>query len=313
MARRAVDNPLLRPRHLDEGDLVAVPATGGVVPSERLRRGVERLQSWGLRVRLAEHVLEVDSRLSYLAGSDTTRAAEFTEAWMDPDVSAVMLARGGYGTQRVVDRLDWRQLAEAEPKLLIGFSDVTALHQAVASRLGLVTVHSHVVTSLGAATDESAASLRRLLMEPESVSDLLAGSSIETVVGGKAEGVLLGGNLTLLASDLATPFSRPATGGIVLLEDVGEETYQVDRLLTQLLRAGWFHGVKGLVLGEFAECNDPGELDAVLEDRLAPLCVPMVRHLDFGHTTGSRTMPLGVTAVLDADAGSLVLARPALT
>ncbi|MDQ3096255.1 MAG: LD-carboxypeptidase, partial [Actinomycetota bacterium] len=119
--------------------------------------------------------------------------------------------------------------------------------------------------------------------------------------------------LALLAADLGTPFSRPGTGAIVLLEDIGEDTYQVDRSLTQLLRAGWFDGVSGLVLGEFTDCNDLVELDAVLEARLAPLAVPMVRHLDFGHTTTTCTMPLGVVATLDASAGSLRLARPALT
>lgn len=313
MGRRAAGTPLLRPSRLELGDLVGVPATAGVVPTDRLRRGIDRLESWGLRVRLGDHVLDADPRLSYLAGSDTTRAAELTNAWMDPGVSGVMIARGGYGTQRVVDLLDWRRLAEAAPKVLVGFSDVTSLHQAFASRLGLATVHSHVVTSLGAASRESAERLRRQLMEPESVHDLLAHSTVETVVEGVAQGVLAGGNLALLAADLGTPFSRPGAGAIVLLEDIGEDTYQVDRLLTQLLRAGWFDGVRGLVLGEFTDCNDPAELDAVLEARLAPLVVPMVRHLDFGHTSTTCTMPLGVMATLDAGAGSLLLARPALT
>ncbi len=313
MARRAVGNPLLRPRHLERGDLVAVPAIAGVVPADRLRHGIDTLERWGLRVRLGDHVLDADPRLSYLAGSDTTRATELMSAWMDPGVSAVMIARGGYGTQRVVDLVDWRRMAEAEPKVLVGFSDVTSLHQAVASRLGLATVHSHVVTSLGGASRESAERLRRQLMEPDSVQDLLAGSTVETVVAGVADGVLAGGNLALLAADLGTPFSRPGTGAIVVLEDIGEDSYQVDRLLTQLVRAGWFDGVRGLVLGEFTDCNDPVELDAVLEARLAPLSVPMVRHLDFGHTSTTCTIPLGVTATLDADAGSLRLARPALT
>ncbi len=312
MARREPGAVLLRPRRLQRGDLVAVPATSGVVPAPGLRVGVERLESWGLRVRLDDHVLDRDSRLSYLAAGDDVRAAAFTGAWLDPEASAVIVARGGYGSQRVVDLLDWRRLAEAEPKVLVGFSDATALHQAVAARLGLATVHSHSVTSLGAATTQSAEALRRLLMEPDTVTDLLADRASETVVAGISRGVLVGGNLALLASDVGTPFSRSAAGGIVLLEDTGEAAYRVDRLLTQLLRAGWFAGAKGLVLGAFTGCDDPVELDVVLEDRLAPLGLPMVRHVDVGHTSSSAPMPLGVEAVLDADAGSLVLTRPAL-
>ncbi len=313
MARHAPGTALTRPPRMKPGDLVAAPATAGVVPADRLRMGVERLEEWGLRVRLGEHVLDRDPGLSYLAGSDRMRAADFTDAWLDPDVSMVMIARGGYGSQRVVDLVDWRRLTEAEPKILVGFSDVTSLHQAVAGRLGLATVHSHVVTSLGGATAASAEMLRRQLMEPDSVTDLLAQLGPETVVGGTADGILTGGNLALLAADLGTPFSRPGRGGIVLLEDVGEDTYQVDRLLTQLLRAGWFDGVAGIVVGAFTECNDPVELDVVVRARLAPLGVPMVRHVDIGHTDSTATVPLGVLARLDADAGTLILAEPALS
>ncbi len=312
MARRGPGTSLRRPPHIRAGDVVAVPATAGVVPADRLRKGVERLEGWGLRVRLGEHVLDRDPGLSYLAGSDHVRATEFTDAWLHPDVSMVMIARGGYGSQRIVDRIDWERLGEAEPKVLVGFSDVTSLHQAVAARLGLATVHSHVVTSLGGATAASAESLRRQLMEPESVTDLLELMCPETVVGGSAVGVLMGGNMSLLAADLGTSSSRSGGGGIVLLEDVGEDTYQVDRILTHMVRAGWFDDVAGLVIGTFTECNDPVELDLVVEARLAPLGVPMIRHVDIGHTDSTGTLPLGVCATLDADAGSLTLAQPAL-
>ncbi|MEP6665215.1 MAG: DUF4031 domain-containing protein, partial [Nocardioidaceae bacterium] len=312
MARRAPGNPLLRPRHLETGDLVAVPATSGVVPEERLRRGIERIEGWGLRVRVGDHVLSGHPALSYLAAGDADRAADFTAAWLDPDVAAVWIARGGYGSQRVVDLLDWRRLAEADPKLLIGFSDVTALHQAVASRLGLVSIHGHVVTSLSGATEESAAGLRAQLMDPSSVSDLFAGQAVEAVMGGVGEGVLVGGNLAMLCAEVGTTFSRPATGGIAVLEEIGEDPYRVDRMLTQLLRVGWFNDVEGIVIGAFTDCGDPVELDNVLAERLTPLQVPIVKGFDLGHTPSSATVPLGVTARLDAQAGSLVLAAPAL-
>lgn len=368
MGRRAAGRELLRPARLRAGDLVAVVSMAGPVAADRLAAGIARLDGWGLRVQPAPHVLDRDERLDYLAGDDAARAADFTAAWLDPEVRAVMLARGGYGTDRALDLLDWRRLAEAAPKVVVGFSDVTALHQAVAQRLGLVTVHGQVVTSLGSAAEASAEALRLLLMEPERVTELfqqrpdgpsdrsfgestrgsagrpaieaivgdaaagvrvggsaveqivgaaaagvrVGGSAVERVVGGAAEGVLVGGNLALLAAEVGTWSSRPAYGGIVLLEDVGEEPYRLDRMLTQLLRSGWFEGVRGVVLGAFTDCGDPAAVSATLLDRLVPLGVPMVAGMDLGHTPTSISVPLGVRARLDADAGTLTLAEPAL-
>ncbi len=312
MARRAPGNELLRPPHLQAGDLVVVCATAGVVPEERLRRGVGRLESWGLRVEVADHVLGPLPRLGHLAAEDSARAEDFTAAWMDPAVAGIVAARGGYGTQRILDLLDWRRMAEADPKVVVGFSDVTALHQALAARLGLVSVHGHVATSLSDAERDSVEQLRALLMEPATVTDLLDGQDVATVVGGTAKGVLLGGNLAMLAAEVGTPTSRSALGSIVLLEEIGEEPYRIDRLLTQLLRSGWLTGIAGLVVGAFTDCGDPGQVEGVIEDRLVPLGVPMVSAVDVGHTMTTLPVPLGVQATLDADHGRLTLARPAL-
>lgn len=312
-ARRATGNALLRPRRLRLGDLVSVPAPSGPMAPEALRRGVEVLESWGLRVRVMPHALDRSAgELGYLAGTDADRAADFTAAWLDPDVAAVVAARGGYGAHRMIDLIDWRRLAEAAPKILVGFSDVTALHQAVASRLGLVTLHGHVATSLGAAEPASAAAMRALLFSPEAV-DLLDRSSAVRVVPGTATGVLVGGNLAVLAADVGAPHSRTARGGIVLLEDVAESPYRIDRLVTQLLRSGWFDGVRGVVAGAFTRCGAPGAAEAVLRDRLAPLGVPMVTGVDVGHTPTSGSIPLGMRATLDVPvegAASLRLESP---
>lgn len=312
MARRALGNELLRPRRLAAGDLVAVPATAGLVSQERLAAGVERLAGWGLRVRISPHVFDQHGGLGYLAGDDADRAADFQAAWTDPEVSAVVLARGGYGTQRMLDLLDWKRLAESEPKVLCGFSDVTALHQACASRLGLVTIHSHVATSLGVATAGSAEALRSLLMDADPGLDLFADHHVHAIVGGRAEGVLVGGNLSVLVAEVGTPYARLARGGMAVFEDVAEEPYRVDRMLTQLLSAGWFDGVAGIVIGRFTDCGDPALVDAVLADRLAPLGVPLVKGFNFGHSPTTASVPLGVRAVLDADVRTLELRQPAL-
>jgi muramoyltetrapeptide carboxypeptidase len=268
-------------------------------------------------VRVQPHTLDTHP-LGYLAGTDADRAADFADAWMDHEVRAVIAGRGGYGTQRILDLLDWRRLTEARPKILAGFSDVTALHQAAASRLGLVSLHSHVSTSLGAAEPASAERMRTMLFEP-AVVDLFEGMDVRAVVPGNASGVLVGGNVSMLAAELGTSFSRPSGGGIVVLEEVAEEPYRLDRLLTQLLRAGWFRGVRAVVLGAFTDCGDPRSVEAVVLDRLVPLGVPLVAGYDFGHTSTTGTVPLGVRATLAVPATgsrgkpSLVLESPPFT
>ncbi|MBA2445164.1 MAG: DUF4031 domain-containing protein [Nocardioidaceae bacterium] len=312
MAARAPGRELLRPPRLRPGDQVAVVTTAGPVLPARLAAGVARLEGWGLRVQIGEHVLDRHPRLVHLAGLDVDQASDLSAAWMDPSVRGVFAARGGFGTQRVLDLLDWRRLAEAEPKVLIGFSDLTVLHQAVAARLGLASVHGPVVSSLGEATDDGAERLRRLLFEPEAVVDLLAGIESTTWVSGRAEGILVGGNLAMLTAELGTAFDRPASNGVVVIEDIAEAPHRIDRQLTQLQRNGWFDDARAVVLGSFTDCGDPAQVDAVLLERLSPLGVPIVAGVDLGHTRSSISIPLGVLATLDADARTLTLACPAL-
>lgn len=303
---RRPGRPLLRPRRLVPGDTVAVVAPAGPAPVDRLDAGLAVLRGWGLEVRELPHLRGRDEELDYLAAPDAVRAAELTAAWTAPDVAAVFCARGGYGVQRMVDLLDWPVLAEAGPKVLVGFSDVTALHQAFASRLGVVTLHGPVVTSLGAGDDASRDHLRRMLFDPESVHDLTPMSG-RVRVGGVADGVLVGGNLALLAAEVGTPTARPAARGIAVLEDVGEDPYRLDRLLTQLLRSGWFDDVRGVAVGRLTGCGSDEASRRVVEDRLAPLGVPLVTDLPFGHADHNLTLPLGVPARLDGDAGTLTL------
>jgi muramoyltetrapeptide carboxypeptidase len=232
-------------------------------------------------------------------------------AWCDPEVTAVFCARGGYGVQRMVDLLDWKTLAAAGPKVLVGFSDATALHQAFAARLGLATVHGPVVTSLGAGDDESRAHLREMLFSPSPGVELTPGS-VTALVGGRAEGVLVGGNVALLAAEIGSRNSLPASESIAVLEEVGEEPYRLDRLVTQLLRAGWFDRVRGIVLGQFTDCGPADSVSHLLEERLSPLGVPMLYDAPAGHSDRNLAFPFGVPAVLDAKAGTLVLREPAL-
>ncbi len=296
--------PLTQPPRLVPGDRVAVVATSGPLLPERLHRGVEVLQSWGLDVVIGEHALATGR---HHAGSDQQRAADLQRAWCDPLVRAVIIGRGGSGAARIVDLLDWWAMAAAGPRWLVGFSDVTVLHQAVANRLGLMTMWGPMVATAIFAGDEpdeeSQRLLRRALFAPVGPGPLA--DTLASVVAGTARGVLVGGTLALLANTVGTPEHRPAAGGIALLEDVGESAYRLDSMLTQLLRVGWFDDVAGLALGTWTGCG-VGALETVVE-RLEPLGVPLVTGLRFGHSAPQLSVPLGAAAVLDADAGTLRL------
>jgi muramoyltetrapeptide carboxypeptidase len=274
-----------------------VVAPSGPADPDRLERGCAVLRGLGLEVIIGKHALDHNpAGLTYLAGSDAERAADLQAAWCDPRISAVFCARGGYGAARVLDHLDWTALARATPKLLHGSSDITALHMAFERRLGVPTSFGPMVAStIADGEPEGLAHLREALFD--------GGAPVHGTHaprGGRAHGTLTGGNLTLLTSLLGTAHApEPATGKIVFLEDVDEAPYRVDRMLTQLLLAGWFEGVAGIVLGTWAGC---GDLDAVFADRLTPIGAPILAGVPVGHGPRQLTIRLGVGAVLDADA-----------
>jgi len=304
---------LVRPPRLAPGARVAVVAPSGPIVEERLQAGLDILRGWDLDPVVTPHVLDRHGELGYLAGSDADRAADLQAAWCDPAVDAVLCARGGYGAQRMVDLLDWDAMRAAGPKVLVGFSDVTTLHQAFATRLGLVTLYGPAAAGADFVKNALAQEhLRATLLAPETVRTLT--SRGPALVPGRARGVTLGGCLSLLATDLGTRHARSgARDGLLLIEDVGEQPYRVDRLLTQLLRTGWLDGVRGIVLGSWESCGPYDVLRTVLAERLGGLGVPVVEEFGFGHCEGALTVPFGVAAELDTEAGTLTLDEPALS
>lgn len=303
---------LTRPERLAPGARVAVVAPSGPVPEERLQAGLDVLRGWDLDPVVAPHALDRHGEFGYLAGRDADRAADLQNAWCDPSVAAVLCARGGYGAQRMIDLLDWDAMRAAGPKVFVGFSDITVLHEAFATRLGLATLHGPMAAGVDFIKNARAQEhLRDTLFAPETVRTITSGG--RALVPGRARGVTLGGCLSLLAAELGTPQARAsAAGGLLCLEDVGEETYRLDRYLTQLLRAGWLEGVCGVLLGSWEGCPDYAEVRPLLADRLGALGVPVVEEFGFGHCAEALTIPFGATAELDADAGTLTLEEPAL-
>lgn len=286
---------------MQQGDTVAIVAPSGPPSAVLLRRGVRRLEGLGLKVVVGAHVLDRQD-LDYLAGDDAARAADLQAAWCDPAVSAVFCCRGGYGAGRLLGLLDWDAMRAAGPKVLIGSSDITALHNAFAIELGVPTLHGpmpacEILAGEGGGEPSSWESLWAALSgAPEPVR------GDRVLVAGRAEGVLRGGNLSLLASMCGTRWQPSFADRIVFLEDIGEEPYRIDRMLTQLLQAGAFDGVRGIALGSWVDCGDPYP---VLRDRLEPFGVPILAGLPVGHGSPQMSVWLGRLGVIDTESCSL--------
>ncbi|GAA1612379.1 LD-carboxypeptidase [Catellatospora bangladeshensis] len=299
----------LHPARLRPGDTVALVSPSGPVPPERVEAAVAVLTGWGLAPRVYPHVL---ARHGYFGGTDEQRLDDLNGALGDPGVRAVLCTRGGYGAQRITDRIDL-DAVRRDPKLVMGFSDITALHLALWQGARLATVHGPVAAQFDKGADSpTALGARHALMsgEPVTVSADPAEETHGVRTTGRAEGVLLGGNLSLLASTLGTPHQPDLTGVILLVEDVGEQPYRVDRMLTHLRRSGALDGVAGIAVGQFTDCADawPVSIADVLADRLLDLGLPVLGGLPVGHGTQHTAVPLGTHAVLDADAGTLTIA-----
>lgn len=330
---------LARPRALRPGDRVAVLCVSGPVDPQPLAAGLDALRFAGLDPVTYPSLTDPGTMRPYLAGDDAMRAGDLRAALTDPGLAGILFARGGYGAQRTLEAMDWDGVAPRSPvapqspetpqspepprspkspgtgpppKVVAGYSDVTAVLEAVAVRLGWASLFSPTVAIRDSAAHYSFGSLLRTLMRPAEATTIRYPRAV-TVVPGTARGVTVGGTLSLITSSLATATSRPARGGILLLEDVGEEPYRVDRMLTQLRRSGYLDGVAGIVTGTFHECGPPDLIHDILAERLGALAVPMLAWANVGHGGSFQTFPLGIAAELDADQATLRLLDPPLS
>lgn len=293
------------PRALRPGDRVVCVSPSGPIPAERASEAVAELASWDLDAVLAPHALV---RTGYLAGADSLRAADLVAALTDPLVRGVFCLRGGYGAQRVVDTVP---AALGSPRVVVGFSDITAVHLALWRRGRWATCHGAGSDWSGAVHPPGAAGmLRSLVMDAASL--VLSRSDSEPTaaisVPGRASGVLLGGNLSLLETSIGTADFPDLAGVLLLLEDVGEEPYRVDRMLTHLRRSGALSSLAGVVVGQFTSCDGRDGTQSVVDvvgERVSDLGVPVLGGLPIGHGAGQRPVPLGVPASIDVAAGTL--------
>jgi muramoyltetrapeptide carboxypeptidase len=299
----------LKPRAVRPGDTVAIVAPAGPFDKAALEAGLAVIRE-RYRVRYDEHI---HSRVRYLAGDDNRRFAELTSALTSPDIKAVFCARGGYGAMRLLPRLaSWASEMGVPAKPLVGFSDITALHQWLQSN-AIASIHAPVLTQLGRVPADSPKRLFALL-ESTGPAEPLVGT--ETYVGGTVEGPLLGGNLSVFTRLLGTPFMPPLDGAILLLEDHSEQPYRLDRMWTHLELAGVFRKIRGIVLGQFISCEprDGGyTAAAVLRDLAAATGVPCASGFPIGHGDVNEPLPLGVRVRLEADEARLTFLEPVVS
>jgi muramoyltetrapeptide carboxypeptidase len=273
---------------------------------------------------LAPHLRQ---RRGFLAGSDRQRAEDLMGMFLDPRVKAMVCARGGYGSARLLPLLDYRAIRQ-HPKIVVGYSDITSLHLALLKQANLVSFHGPMLSSdfvKEGCPEVTVQGFLRTLMQAApagSICQGYEGGTVSVLRPGRASGPLLGGNICLICAALGTPYLPSFKNRVLFFEDLDEPPYRFDRMLTQLLNAGLLGQVAGIGIGINRNCHDPkarkgGEyrqsLEDVLRDRLRPLGVPVVSGLPFGHVPWNATLPVGVRATLDGDRGDLRIEAPAVS
>jgi len=315
---------LIKPERLYPGDTIGIIAPASAPPDPKaVDRALAAVEAFGFKPKPGKYLR---ARLGFVAGTDRERATDLMGMFSDKRVKAIICLRGGYGTPRILDRLDYAVIRR-NPKIFSGYSDITALHMAFAKQSGLLTFHAPMLNGELANAklpNFARASFFRTVMTAAPAGSICKGYKDKTVAvirRGIAEGRLLGGNLTLFCANVGTPFMPALKGRILFFEDVGEKPYRIDRMLTHLINAGVFSQVAGVAVGVNKDCHDPdaksdgeyrqSEAD-VVRDRLSGLGIPVVTGLPFGHIDLNATIPVGGRARLDANHGDLIITEAAV-
>ena len=287
------------PPKLQPGDTVGIIAPSGSFERERLAHGLAFLRAKGFDVREGMSLYAQDR---YLAGTDRARADDVNAMFADEDVKGIFVARGGYGSARILARLDWASVAQ-NPKVLVGLSDTTALQVAIFARTGLVTFSGFLLCS--DVTAEGVHEETEQALWEAVCSHEFEGVGVTPLRGGEVTGTLMGGCLSLVVSLVGTAFFPDIEDAVLVLEDVNEPPYRVDRMLNQLAMAGVFDRVSGVIFGEFVDCEPEreteGRIEDVIEDFAARVSCPVFCGLPYGHGKARRVLPIGVRVKIARD------------
>jgi muramoyltetrapeptide carboxypeptidase len=313
-----------KPRRLAKGDTVGLIApASNAGEDESIRFTVDLVQSLGFHVKEGKYLYR---RNQYLAGTDQERAEDVNTMFDDDEVDAIFCTRGGYGTPRILPYLDYDLIAN-NPKVFLGFSDNTAILAAMHVKSRLIGFHG---PNMGQnLSDYTLAEFKKVLVNPSPTAYIGQAPTIESregfvertnritrITGGIATGHLVGGNLSLVATLIGTPYEPDFRGSILFLEDTNEAPYRIDRMLTQLWLAGKLQQAAGIAFGKFTKADDEGNtfsIEEVIRMRCEPLGIPVIRGLMIGHVQDKTVVPIGLPAKLDADAGTLQLLEAAVS
>jgi muramoyltetrapeptide carboxypeptidase len=285
----------VRPKRLQPGDRVGIVAPSGPVDRKSFSYGINILKSMGLTPVFSK---EIFRKNGYLAGSDQIRAEELHQNYRDPDIQAILCARGGYGSLRVLPHVDW-SLLRSNPKILMGYSDVTALLAAVQLHCGQVVFHGPMISGLADISETSRRTIWRALASAEPLHYEFPDAVV--LQPGTASGRLFAGNLTVLNHLLKTPYEPSFDGTILILEEINETLYRIDRMLTQMKQAECLKGVRGLMLGGFDQCGKDREIHTLFQEKFQDADIPVLAGCPFGHGRENWAVPMGEAAVLNAD------------
>jgi muramoyltetrapeptide carboxypeptidase len=297
---------ILKPPALKKGDVIGIvsPASS---PDDftRIEQGVKYLESLGYRVKLGKHIFK---RYGYLSSTDDERADDLNEMFADEKVKAIICVRGGYGTPRLLDKVDYN-LIKKKPKIFVGYSDITALQLAIFKKTGLVTFSGPMLAVDIYSNFDSFAEdfFWRILTSREKKIEIKNPNGVElnTLKSGKATGTLLGGNLSLIASIMGTKYQPSFNDSVLVIEDIGEEPYRIDRYLSQLKNSDVLYKINACILGQFTDCapKEPEKsltLEQIFNDYLGNLRIPVISNLSYGHIPRKLTLPLGARVRVDA-------------
>ncbi|MDH2886715.1 S66 peptidase family protein [Bacillus cytotoxicus] len=294
---------MIYPNALKQGDTVMIIAPSGPPTLENVLKGVDILQEMGLSVIIGKSVYE---KYGYLAGNDQVRLDDIHEAFTNNEVKAIFCARGGYGSARLLPRIQY-EIIQQNRKIFWGYSDITALHTAFSRYANLVTFHGPMIEELGKGVDSLSRSSFNQLFSPYS-SILTASECIVPAPSCFTTGTLIGGNLTVLTSTLGSPFEVDTTNKIVLLEDIGEEPYRIDRMLNQLHLSGKFNKCRGIIFTSCHNCisSKPSQsLQTILYEYFAPHHIPVLFDLPIGHISPNIGIPLGITVTMNTNRNTI--------